>query len=227
MDIGPERLPPVSGEAPGGALLTRAAALRWAALALATGLAVLVLMGFADLPVARFLHGHPALSWHGHRLMEIPVAVLGLTSCAFVLGGIARLGGGARAGFWRLALFAGLACATALLLKTEAKFLFGRLSPSHGGWALDSAFAAFHPLHRIGSFPSGHMTVMGSVAPFLWRRGWSRALWLLLTLAAAWALAAAGAHYLSDLTAGLFLGASVGTCFLLAACRHRGSRSAG
>jgi membrane-associated phospholipid phosphatase len=198
---------------------------RWAAWFSVSVAAILFCIAFVDHPVARFMQEHPILPYHGHRLSFIPVAILAGASASVVLIGIPRAFYGELPLFWRRVLFAGLACCVALTLKTEAKYLLGRMSPEEWYWLHQVLpFVDFRPLHREGSFPSGHMTAMWSIAPFVWvRYRWLRVPWILASVGAAFALSAAGAHFVSDLIAGCLLGGTVGYLFLLAAERRQPS----
>lgn len=191
----------------------------WFALSVAL---ILLCVAFVDQPVARFMYEHPFLAYHGHRLSFIPVAILAGASVSVVLIGTARALYGEVPLFWRRILFAGLACCVALTLKTEAKYLFGRMPPADWYYHQVPPLAAFRPLHREGSFPSGHMTAMWSIAPFVWvRYRWLRIPWILASLGVCYALVAAGAHFVSDLIGGCLLGGTVGYIFLLATERTK------
>ena len=194
----------------------------WAAWFGVSVAAILFCIAFVDHPVARFMQDNPILSYHGHRLSFIPVAILAGASASVVLVGIPRAFYGELPQFWRRVLFASLACCVALTLKTDAKYLFGRLSPGEWDWHTQVLpLVGFRPFHREGSFPSGHMTAMWSIAPFVWvHYRWLRVPWILASLGAAFALSAAGAHFVSDLIAGCLLGGTVGYFFLLAS-EHR------
>lgn len=182
--------------------------------------AILLCIAFVDHPVARFMHEHPILSYHGHRLSFIPVAILAGASASVVLIGAARALYGEVPLFWRRMLFAGLACCVALTLKTEAKYLLGRIAAGEWYWHQTPPFADFRLLHHEGSFPSGHMTAMWSIAPFVWvRYRWLRLPWILASLGVGYALSAAEAHFVSDLIGGCLLGGTVGYLFLLASER--------
>jgi membrane-associated phospholipid phosphatase len=194
---------------------------RWAAWFAVSAVTIPFCVAFVDQPVARFMHEHPIFSYHGHRLSFIPVAILAAASVGVVLLGPVQVLYGELPLFWRRVLFAGLACCVALTLKTEVKYLFGRLGPGEWYWQQTPPFADFHPLHREGSFPSGHMTAMWSIAPFVWVRYRSlRVPWILASLGAGYALSAAEAHFASDLIGGCLLGGTVGYLFLLAAERR-------
>lgn len=191
---------------------------RWAIWSVLSAAAILLCIAFVDQPVARFMYEHPAVSSHGHRLGFLPVTILAAASASVVVIGTIRALRGEVPLFWRRVLFAGLACCVALTLKTEAKFLLGRMGPGEWYWYQTLPFADFHPFHRNGSFPSGHMTAMWSIAPFVWiRYRWMRIPWILASLGVGYALVASKAHFVSDLIGGCLLGGTVGYLFLLAA----------
>jgi membrane-associated phospholipid phosphatase len=195
---------------------------RWAMWFALSAVAILLCIAFVDHPVARFMREHPNLSAHGHRLSFIPVTILAAASASVVVIGTIRAMRGELPLFWRRVLFAGLACCVALTLKTEAKYLLGRMGPGDWYWHQPLPFADFRPFHREGSFPSGHMTAMWSIAPFVWvRYRWLRIPWILATLGVSYALVAAKAHFVSDLIGGCLLGGTVGYLFLLAAERPK------
>ncbi|MEA2773284.1 MAG: hypothetical protein QOD93_6246 [Acetobacteraceae bacterium] len=221
--MAPSELPTVT--APGRFLAARAWRQRnrvrvwhWAVRFASSVAVILFCIAFVDHPLARFMHEHPLLSYHGHGLSFIPVAILAGASAGVVLVGPVRALRGEVPLFWRRVLFAGLACCVALTLKTEAKFLFGRMAPGDWYWHQAAPFADFLPLRREGSFPSGHMTAMWSIAPFVWvRYHWLRVPWILASLGVSYALIAAETHFLSDLIGGCLLGGTIGYLFLLAA----------
>lgn len=200
----------------------RLVARRWTVWVCVAAVSILLCLAFVDYPLARLIHQHSSLVYHGRRLSLIPVAILAAASTGVVvIGGIHVLHGDVSP-FWRRVLFAGLACCVALTLKTEAKYLFGRLPPGEWVWHPIPILQTFRPLHREGSFPSGHMTAMWSIAPFVWLRyPWLRLPWILASLGVAYALIAAEDHYASDLIGGCLLGATVGRAFLLASERRR------
>jgi len=190
---------------------------RWAMWCALCAILILLCMAFVDHPVARFMHEHPMLSGRGHRLGFIPVTILAAASASVVVIGTVRALRGNVSLFWRPVLFAGLACCVALTLKSEAKFLLGRIGPGDWYWYQAPPFADFHPFRRDGSFPSGHMTAMWSIAPFVWvRYRWARIPWILASLGVGYALVANGGHFVSDLIGGCLLGGTVGYLFMLA-----------
>ena len=96
------------------------------------------------------------------------------------------------------------------LLTDVLKPLVGRLRPPFVG---DTVFE-FAPLVFSGyanfSFPSGHATTMSAVAVVLafGPTGW-RTVGVVAALVVAWSRVMVGAHFPSDVVAGLFIGASV------------------
>jgi membrane-associated phospholipid phosphatase len=203
--------------------VNRAMIWRWPVRFAAATALIVFCIAFVDQPVARFMHEHRNLAYHIHRLSLIPVVILAGASAGVVSIGMVRALRGAVAPLWRSVLFASLACCVAVTLKTEAKYLFGRIAPGDWYWYQTLPFAAFNPLHREGSFPSGHMTAMWSIAPFLWvRYRWLRGPWIVASLAVGFALMVGEAHFVADLIGGCLLGATVGYLFLLAAeHKHR------
>jgi len=193
---------------------------RWAMWFALSVVVILLCIAFVDHPVARFMREHRALSSHGHRLSFLPVTILAAASASVVVIETIRALWGEVPLFWRRVLFAGLACCVALTLKTEAKYLLGRTGPGEWYWHQTAPFADFHLFHRDGSFPSGHMTAMWSIAPFVWvRYRWLRLPWILASLGVGYALVASKGHFISDLVGGCLLGGTVGYLFLLAAER--------
>jgi membrane-associated phospholipid phosphatase len=99
-------------------------------------------------------------------------------------------------------------------LKSWLKFVFGRTWPAYGqpSFIFEDAYG-FHPFHGgpdFGSFPSGHSAAVCAVAVILWTYLPSiRALCTATVAAISAALIAGDFHFLSDVIAGAFLGASL------------------
>ena len=190
----------------------------------AAGLLLLLLCGhLLDHPVARYVHEHLGFSRNARRMVHIPEALT-----IFCLGCIVLLGGwsafvGRLSGVVRDILLASLSLCIALTLTSALKIWFGRIPPSR--WY----FAQWHNYYAYlsGSFPSGHMTAMSAVAPFLWARSrWLLLPLLLLSLAACYGLVRQQAHFISDLFGGALVGGSVGYAVLCADGReHHEPRS--
>jgi len=115
-----------------------------------------------------------------------------------------------------------LAVAAAGLLSNALKFLFGRYRPGiyfdHGLWG----FNGFELGYNVNSFPSGHSAVIGAVAAALalaLPRAWPAC--LALALIVGFTRVMTGSHWLSDVVAGLYLGA-LAALALRALLRDRG-----
>jgi membrane-associated phospholipid phosphatase len=160
------------------------------------------------------------LAWF---LVLVPEAVAAVAIGAVVPLGIYRAMTGQLSGPWRTALFLGVGVCVALALKTEAKLLFGRVAPQVWFWHQSAPLRNFHLMHP-GSFPSGHMAVMGMLAPFIQALAPKLQLpWLTISAAVGIALMLMGAHFFSDLLAGGLLGTTVGAacCSIAQAARNR------
>ncbi len=104
-------------------------------------------------------------------------------------------------------MLASVSLCIALTLTSALKIWFGRIPP--GRWY-------YHQWHNFyaylsGSFPSGHMTAIAAIAPFVWAR--SALLMLVLVLAGiatSYGLVTQQAHFISDLFGGMLVGGSVG-----------------
>ena len=198
-------------------------ALRWLTLWITAAAVITTCVLTFDHPMALLIRERVEPNQLAWFLTLVPEAI-----AAVAIGGVVPLGiycaaTGQLPGHWRTALLLGVSVCVALALKTEAKLLFGRVAPEAWFWHQSSSLRNFHLMHP-GSFPSGHMAVMGTVAPFI------RALapklqlpWLMLSTVVGIALMLMGAHFFSDLLAGGLLGITVGAacCSMAPATRSR------
>lgn len=167
-----------------------------------------------DYPLALMLRERTIPSREAMLLVRLPEAMAAVAILGTVALGAWHLGRARLRGAWRSAFFAGLGLCIALAVKAELKPLFGRVAPEAWFRHQSAPFRNFHLLHP-GSFPSGHMVVLGVLAAFAWPLGLAaRLVTVLGCLATGAALMIVEAHFLTDLAAGLLLGASIG-----AACR--------
>lgn len=181
------------------------------------GVAAIILVGvlYLDHPLALYLLENTSRARPVRLLIRVPEALAVLAITSTLLIGIWWLLKGQLGVGLRQALGAGLGICVALAAKTELKLVFGRVAPDAWVWHQSAPLRNFHFLHS-GSFPSGHMVVMGVLTAFLWPYGRVvRAGWLLLCFASGAALMMMGAHFFTDLIAGAMLGLSIG-----AACRY-------
>lgn len=180
--------------------------------------------GLVDHRVARYVHEQLGFSRTGRRLVHGPELVIALSVVSVVLLGAWRGFVGRLDGIWRTVLLASLSVCVALTLTSVAKIWFGRIPPTNWYFKQWRPTFAFFP----GSFPSGHMTAMGAILPFLWERhGLLVAAWALVAAGACYGLVSQEAHFVSDLMAGATLGISVGYAFLNANRRHAPERRGG
>jgi membrane-associated phospholipid phosphatase len=180
-----------------------------------TVVAVLVSVAHLDRPVALI-----AQDWFG----GLPVVTAFMLTAGFfnalviavlALVALRRL---ARRPFGRADVVI-LLCDVSLLIgyaaKAALKYVFGRTWPKYGHPTLihDGAYG-FHPFHAgsgFESFPSGHMTATCALLSVLWiYYPRFRPLYAACASALATALVAGDYHFLSDVIAGSFLGASIG-----------------
>lgn len=114
------------------------------------------------------------------------------------------------------------------IVKIKMKYLFGRTWPKYESpsYIHDGAYG-FHPFeagHAYQSFPSGHVAAVCTLAAVLWfLYPRFRALYVIVSVGFAMGLVATNYHFLADVIAGGFLGASIGTLVITAweLCKHR------
>ncbi len=173
---------------------------------------------YFDRPIAIYMHAH-AYGWRpiflklGHvaQLLEILAAIALLWSAIKFLRG--RL-----SGFDQIFLRAGLALFVGIGVKDFAKIVFGRTWPET--WICNNPsfieghvfrFFPFHGGPGFGSFPSGHETLVCSLAGALWVLAPRfRPLYVLAAVLTGAFLLVADFHWLSDIVAGALLGWLIG-----------------
>jgi membrane-associated phospholipid phosphatase len=187
-----------------------------------------------DRPVATWVHEHleserfdwftttyfgPPLKFGPFSLMATPAMAAGpIAAFVFSILAIAGLAG------WR----PGVRSRTVLALCVSAfaaneidafvKGLFGRTWPeswlgNNPSWIRDGVFG-FFPFHGgpdWASFPSGHTTVITAIAAILWVvLPKMKVAWATLVSVVCVGLIAGNYHFVSDVIAGLYLGAAIG-----------------
>lgn len=119
--------------------------------------------------------------------------------------------------------FAFMAIAGPSLAVSVAKRLIGRVRPHHAAAGDVFDFAPFHWSARAASLPSGHAATVAATAAVLVLLFGRRALvpGLALVLLVGWSRLALGAHFLSDVLAGVLVGAGMAWWLADALARHR------
>ena len=151
--------------------------------------------------------------------MASPAQALGpLAAFVFVVLAIAALAGWRRGIRGRIALALCLSVFAANEVNGSLKGLFGRTWPEswlgdNPSWIRDGVFG-FFPFHgglAWASFPSGHTTIITATAAILWvvcpelKVAWAALVAVVVT-----GLIAGNYHFVSDVIAGLYLGAGIG-----------------
>jgi membrane-associated phospholipid phosphatase len=171
-----------------------------------------------DRPIAFFMHrelGQPVLLAQLPRISEwLVVAASGI----FVLLGLRGLTGRPLSRLEAVILLCGLSIIVSAAIKGELKFIFGRTWPET--WVNNNpslirdgvyGFHFFHGGRGYDAFPSGHTAAVCSAMSVLWLcyRRW-RVLYALVVALVVVGLIGSDFHFLSDIVAGGFVGASTG-----------------
>jgi membrane-associated phospholipid phosphatase len=193
---------------------------RWLAALLLTALAVAISYQWLDRPLALFAHSLFAAQRHTlfEPLTHIPDPLMPAAAIAFVGLGLYALAGRALSRLQTRLAVCSLSLTMAQVVKNQLKFVFGRTWPET--WVENNpsfihdrvyGFNLFHGGAGYESFPSGHMTTTCALISVLWIcYPRFKPLYVLAVLAVAVGLIGADFHFLSDVIAGSFLGASVG-----------------
>jgi membrane-associated phospholipid phosphatase len=191
---------------------------RWLLALLLTAAAVVVCYLWLDRPIALLVHAHRAQRETFARLTYFPDPLLPLAAAAFVAFGLWALAGRPLSKI----VTAGVLCSISLIvteaIKGQLKFAFGRLWPdtwveNNPSFIDDGAygFNFFHGGPGYASFPSGHTAVTCALISVLWIMFPKlRPVYTLAVLAVTVGLIGANYHFLSDVIAGGFVGASTG-----------------
>ena len=182
---------------------------------------------FVDRPVAFYAHAH--LTQYGvfDLLTRISEYLAIAAVIVFVVAGLRSLVIAQWARWQATLLLCAISLTAAESVKDELKFFFGRTWPET--WVNNNpsligngtfGFNFFHGGAGYASFPSGHTTAVCAVTAVLWfAYPKLRPLWGLAVLAVVVGLIGADYHFVSDIVAGGFLGASAGWMTVLIADR--------
>jgi membrane-associated phospholipid phosphatase len=184
-----------------------------------TAILIAISYQWLDRPIAFLAHEHVrSLGIFGPLGRKVPELVPPLAGLALIAVTIRTLAKRPLSHFEATILLCGLSFFIAEGIKTYLKVAFGRTWPEtwiYGNPSLiDDGVYGFNPFHGgfgYTSFPSGHTTAVCAVVSVLWvcYPKW-RSSYLLFALAISVGLVAANYHFLSDVIAGAYLGASVG-----------------
>jgi membrane-associated phospholipid phosphatase len=195
----------------------------WSASFALTVILVTLSYQWFDRPIAFFSHRE----FHGTRvfpwLTYIPEWLTPIAALIFVALGVRALTGRALSRFEAVIFLAGISLGVAVAIKDQLKFAFGRTWPEswlHNNPSLiDNGVYGFSPFHggaSYSSFPSGHTTAVCAVMSVLWLcYPRFRVVYGLVVAAVIIGLLGADYHFLSDVIAGAFLGASIGWFLVL------------
>jgi membrane-associated phospholipid phosphatase len=180
--------------------------------------AVAISYAWLDRPIAYFAHGELA---HNKLFAQLPkisewFAVIAIG--AFLVLGLRGLTGRALSKFEAAILLSAISLVASAAIKNQLKFVFGRTWPetwinNNPSLIRDGVFG-FNPFHAgsgYDAFPSGHTTAVCAAMSVLWicYPKW-RPLYALVVAAVVIGLIGANFHFLSDIIAGAFIGASTG-----------------
>ena len=191
----------------------------WLTAFVATAAVVTLCYFYVDRPVAFFAHANTVPNRrYFDMLTRISEYLFVAAAIAFVAFGLRTLVT-ARWHKWQaVLLLCGITLAVAETIKDELKFAFGRTWPetwiNNNPSLIGNGTYGFNPFHGGGgynSFPSGHTTAACAVAAVLWvAYPKLRPLCVLMVAAVVVGLIGADYHFVSDIVAGGFLGASTG-----------------
>lgn len=192
----------------------------WCAAFVVTALAIVACYLWIDRPIA--LAMHRAVVSHDYRwwtmLTRIPNPLVPLAAIIFVVLAVQLLRRRTLEGMQAVIFVAAVATIVTEVCKEQLKFAFGRSWPE--SWTgfnpsfIRDGIYGFHPLHGghgYNAFPSGHTATACAVLAVLWftyPKAWP--LWLTGGLSVAGGLVVLNYHFLGDVIAGAFLGASIG-----------------
>lgn len=194
---------------------------RWFLALVATACAVAVCWAWIDRPLAVWIHAHRLFEFGRSAfrpITHVPDPLIPLGAVAFVVLGLGAMAGRRLTKFTSLLVVCCFSVITTETVKNGLKWIFGRPWPD--SWRGnepsfirngDYQFHWFNGGDLYSSFPSGHMAAAMAVLSVLWiyyprlRPGC-----VAIALFVALGLVGSNFHFLGDVLAGAFLGASIG-----------------
>jgi membrane-associated phospholipid phosphatase len=191
---------------------------KWLLALVLSACAVGVSYAWLDRPIALYAHAN----LHGFDVFpaftRIPEMLKPLVILLFIAVGLWALSGRYIGRLPTVVVLAMASLAVAAEIKDQLKFMFGRTWPetwvrNNPSFIHDGVFG-FNPFHggqAFAAFPSGHATTICAVVSVLWIcYPRFRAIYVLAIAAVVLGLIGADFHFLGDVIAGGFLGASIG-----------------
>jgi membrane-associated phospholipid phosphatase len=199
--------------------INRTATLRnWAISFVVMVAAVIVSYYWLDQPIALFAHEQLKQYNQFELLTHIPEVAIPIILVAFMVLGFWALTRHSLNRFETVLALDAITLAVAIEVKVQLKYAFGRTWPET--WVRDNpslirdgvyGFFPFHGGAGYSSFPSGHTTAICAVMSVFWIcYPRYRIVYAVCIAAVAIGLVGANFHFLSDVIAGGFLGASAG-----------------
>lgn len=192
---------------------------KWSIAFALTALVIAITFAWLDIPIAFFAHDQLKQFGLFARLTRIPEWFWPLAVLAFLALGMRALVGRALSRPEAVLLLSAISLVTANAVKDQLKFIFGRTWPEtwvrcgNPSLIADGTFGFnfFHGGPEYESFPSGETTAICAIMSVLWIcYPRLRALYVVVVAAVAIGLIGADYHFLSDIIAGGFIGASTG-----------------
>jgi len=198
-------------------------------------LAVVISYFWLDRPIALFVHSQ--LPKNSRALLEpvtyISNPLIWVATITFIALGIRGLTGRLLSKMQTAILLCSVSLIIAETIKGQLKFVFGRTWPEtwhHNNVSFINdgtyGFHWFRGGETYQSFPSGHMAAICAIATVLWIYfPRLRPIYLIVTLAVLVGLVGTNFHFLSDVIAGAFVGASTGLMVTILFARRAFYRS--
>ena len=203
IDIMTPRLPPLR---------------RWCIALVIAAMSIVIAYNWIDRPLAYFVHDHFVQKQAFILLQQIPDTFPILLVLVLAWCGVWTLAARRFSRFQSVMLSCSLCYIATEAVNHQFKFIFGRTWPEtwidNNPSLIQTGAYGFNPFHGgpgFASFPSGHTAAVCSVMAVLWfSYPRLRVLYAACVAAVAAGLLGADYHFLSDILAGGFLGASAG-----------------
>jgi len=191
----------------------------WLAGLLLTAILAQVSVVWLDKPVALWIHNLFDVGRIREPVAHSPALSIPLAaSLVFAIFGLLAIMGRTFSRIELAILFCDISVFAAEAIKDQLKFVFGRTWPDSWDPQIISlirdnvyGFNFFHPGRSFESFPSGHAATAAAMMSVLWMLfPRLRALWAIGLCATGVGLVLLNLHFVSDVIAGAFVGASSG-----------------